>query len=140
MSLVDVAVGKYDVVVAVVNAALCLLAQTVEGLAQSVFSLCALEEYRQLHGIEALVAYVAQNVELGVVKYRVRQTHHLAVCLVWNQYSGAHTADILRQRHYEILAYRVDGGVGNLCKLLAEVVEEHLRTVAQHRKRRVVAH
>ena len=62
----------------------------------------------------------------------MRQAHHLAVCLIGREDACAHTSDILSERHHEFLADGVDGGVGHLCKLLAEVVEEDLRFVAQH--------
>ena len=40
------------------------------------------EEHRQLNGVEALVADVAKYVELGVGKYWMWQTNHLAVGFV----------------------------------------------------------
>ena len=77
---------------------------------------------------------------LRVVQYRMRQAHHLAVRLVGAEYAGTNAADVFGERHHEAFAYGVDGGVGHLGELLAEVVEQQLRTVAQHRQRRVVAH
>ena len=137
---VDVAVGEYDVVVAVIHAALRLLAQVVEGLAQPFLALGALEYDGQLHGVEALVAYVAEYVELRVGEYGVRQAHHLAVGLVGSEDACAHAAYVLAERHHQILAYGVDGRVGDLRELLAEVVEEYLRAVGEHGQGRVVAH
>ena len=95
---------------------------------------------RELYGVEALVAYVAQQVELCVVEYRVRQAHHLAVALARREYSRAHAAYIFGERHYQFLAQGVDGGVGDLGKLLAEIVEQQLVAVAEHGQRSVVAH
>ena len=137
---VDVAVGENDVVVAIVDAALSLLAQVVERLAQTVLALAALEYYRQLHGVEALVSDVAQDVELRVCQYGVGQTHHLAVGLVGCQDACSHATDIFAQRHHEVLPYRVDGRVRDLSKLLAEIVEEDLWLVREHRQRCVVTH
>ena len=68
------------------------------------------------------------------------QSHHLAVRFVGMEDAGTYTSDVFGQRHDQLLPYGVDGRVGDLGKLLAEVVEEHLRPVAQHGKWRVVAH
>ena len=68
------------------------------------------------------------------------QPHHLTVSFIGGKDAGAHAADVLGQAHHEVLTDRVDGGVSNLGKLLPEVVEEYLRTVAEHGQRRVVAH
>ena len=73
------AVAEYDVVVTLVHALLRILAQAVESLAQSVLPLAAFKQDGQLHGVEALVAYVAQDVELRVGEHGVGQAHHLAV-------------------------------------------------------------
>ena len=70
----------------------------------------------------------------------MRQAHHLAVRGIGREDVGAHGADILRERHDQLFAYRVDGGIGHLGKLLAEVVEQQLRAFAHHGQRRVVAH
>ena len=127
MRLVDFAVAQYDVVVAVVNASLSLLAEVVECFAKSFLALAALKYHRQFYRIEAFIAYVAKNVELSVCKNRVGQTHHLAVRLVGRENARTYTAYIFRERHDERLAYGVDGRIGDLCKLLTEIVEEHLR-------------
>src|SRR5450759_6015003 len=42
-----------------------------------------------------------------------------------------------RQRHHELLANRVDRGIGNLREKLPEVGEEELRTPRQDRERRI---
>ena len=138
--LIGLAVGEDDVVVALVHRFLRPAAEVVERLAQAVAAFCSVEEDGQLDGVEALVADVAEDVELGVVQYRMRQAHHLAVGLVGIQDARAHASDILRQAHHQLLADGVDGGVGHLGKLLAEVVEERLRPVGEHGQRRVVAH
>ena len=44
------------------------------------------------------------------------------------------------QRHHDLLAQRIDGRVGDLRELLAEVVVQRARLARQHRQRRVVAH
>ena len=140
MILIDIAVAEDDVVVAVVDAAFGLLAECIERLAQSVFALAALKQHRQLDCVKSLVAYVAQYIELGIGQNGMGQAHHLAIRLVGRENTGAHTTYIFRQRHDQRLADRVDGRVGNLRKLLAEVVEEHLRMAAQYSQRSVVAH
>jgi len=70
----------------------------------------------------------------------MRQSHHLAVALVGIQYARAHTTDVFGEAHDEFLADGVDGRVGNLCELLAEIVEEYLRFVREHGERSVVSH
>ena len=94
----------------------------------------------QLSGLETLVAYVTQYVELSVGKHWLWQTHHLAVAGIGCQNAVSHGTYVFRQTHHQFLTYRVDGWVGDLCKLLTEVVEEHLWTVAQDSKRSIVAH
>ena len=138
--LVDVTVAQYYVVHAFVNRRLCRAAQVLDALAQSARSLLLVEEHRQFLGVEALVADVAEYVELRVGYDRLWQAHHLAVGLVWCQYAAAHASDILGQRHHKLLSDRVDGWVCHLRELLAEVVEEYLRTVAYDSQRSVVAH
>ena len=68
------------------------------------------------------------------------QAHHLAVGLVRIKDACAHAANILCETHYEVLAYGVDGRVGDLCELLTEVIEEYLWLVREYGKRCVVAH
>ena len=135
MLLIHVTVSQDDVVVSFIYRLLSTLAELVERRLQVVG-----EKHRQLDGVEAFVANIAQNVKLRVVQYRVRQTHHLAVRLVGSQNTCSYTSDIFGQRHHQLLANGVDGGVGHLCKLLAEVVEEHLWLVTEHSQRRIVAH
>ena len=68
------------------------------------------------------------------------QPHHLAVGLVGSQNPASHPADILCEAHDQLLSYRVDGGVCHLGELLAEIVEEGLGLLAEHRQRCVVTH
>ena len=116
------------------------MAQVVEGFAQCVAASLPIEEHGQFDGVESLVADVAEDVELGVVEYGVWQTHHLAVGLVGIQYTRSHTAYILREAHHQFLSDGVDGRVGDLGKLLTEIVEENLRSVGEYRQWRIVAH
>ena len=77
---------------------------------------------------------------MRVGQYGLRQPHHLAVRGIRGQYVGPHGTDILRETHHQLLADGVDGRVRHLCKLLAEIVEQHLRAVADDGQRRVVTH
>ena len=140
MCLVDVAVGEDDVVYTLVHALLRLLAEVVDGHLQAALPLRDVEEHRELDGLETLVAYVAEDVELGVGQHRLRQADHLAVALVRSEDVGSHASDVLLERHNQILADRVDGWVGHLGELLAEIVVEYLRAVGQDGQRGVVAH
>jgi len=129
--VIDVAVGEDDIVISVVDALLGVVAQTVDGLVEPLAAhgriSGSLKGHAKLACVETLIADVAQNVELGVGQNRVRQTHHLAVGLVGVEDAGAHTADVLRETHHEVLTNGVDGRVGDLGELLAEVIEEDLR-------------
>ena len=135
MLLIHFAIGKYDVVVTFIYRLLCSLAER----PKCTFQISS-EEHRQLDGVESLVTNVAKDVQLHVVQYRMRQSHHLAVRLVRIQDTGAYTPDIFGERHHKFLTNGVDGRIGHLCKLLSEIVEEDLRSVAQHCERRVIAH
>ena len=98
------------------------------------------EQDGELHGVEPLVTYVAQDIQLCVGQYRMRQAYHFAVCLARQQDVHTHGTDVLAQRHDQFLADRVDGRVGHLGKLLAEIVEQQLRLVGEHGQRGVVPH
>ena len=49
-------------------------------------------------------------------------------------------ADQGHQRHHRFLADRVDGRIGDLGKVLVEIVVKQFRTIRQHRRRNVPAH
>ena len=70
----------------------------------------------------------------------MRQAHHLTVRGIGRQDVGPHSTDIFCQRHDQFLTNGVDGWVCDLRKLLTEIVEEHLWTVADNGQRRVVTH
>ena len=107
---------------------------------QSFFALGGFEEHVELHGIEALVADILKDIQLGIGQDRMWQTDHLAIALVRVQNAGTYTADILGKTHHEVLTDRVDSRVGNLRKLLTEVVEEDLWLVGKHSKRSIITH
>ena len=68
------------------------------------------------------------------------QTDHLAVAFVWVQDAGTYSTDILGKTHHKVLTDGVDGRVGNLSKLLTEVVEENLWLVGKYGKRSIITH
>lgn len=78
----------------------------------------------KLYCIESLVADILKDIQLGIGQDRMWQANHLAVAFVRVQNAGTYTADILGKTHHEVLTDGVDGRVGNLSKLLTEVVEE----------------
>ena len=140
MAGIDVAVAEDDVVHAAIHAFLGTVAEFVDGVAKPAFALADVEHHGQFLSFKTFISYVAEYVELGIGEHRLRQAHHLAVAFVGGEDIGSHSADILGERHHQVLANRVDGGVGNLRKLLSEVVEKYLRTVGNHSKRGVVTH
>ena len=142
MAGIDAAVGKNDIVHAILHRLRRLLAKVVEREAHGLLGVvgAGVEEHGQFDGLETLVTDIAENVELAVVEHRVRQAHHFAMRLVGQENVHAHRADVFRERHDEFLAYGVDGGVGHLRELLPEVVEQELRLAAEHCRGRVVAH
>ena len=137
---VYVAVGQYNVVHAFGDGLFGLLAQTGKRFLQSGASFGCFKQHRQLYGFETLVTDVAENIQLCICQDRVGQPHHFAMAFVGSQYVHAHCADILCERHHQLFTNRIDGRVGDLCKLLAEVVVEQLRSVGKYGKRGVVAH
>ena len=70
----------------------------------------------------------------------MRQAHHLAMAFIGQEDVVAHGANVFRERHHQLLADGVDGRIGDLGKLLTEIVEQQLRSVGEHGQRRVVAH
>ena len=140
MFLVNIAVAEYNVIVAFVYAALGFFAERFKRFAQSFFTFAALEEHRKLDGVESLITNVAENIKLRICKDRVGQTHHLAVRFVGRKDSRTNTTDIFGQRHYQRFADRVDGRVGYLGKLLAEIVEEYLSMAREYSQWCVVTH
>ena len=88
--------------------------------------------------MKTLVTDVAENIQLCICQDRVGQPHHFAMAFVGSQYVHAHCADILGERHHQLFTNRIDGRVSDLCKLLAEVVVEQLRSVGKYGKRGVV--
>ena len=79
MCRVDVTVREDDVVNTIVHTLLSFLAELVNGSPESALALAYIEQHGQFLGLETLVAYVAEYVELGVCQHRLWQTHHLAV-------------------------------------------------------------
>ena len=122
MGGVYVAVGKHDVVHSFVDGFFCLLAEGCQCFLQSLAPFCHFEEQGQFHGLEAFVPDVAENIQLGVVQDGMVQPHHLAMVFAGCQYVHAYGSDVFGQRHYQFFAYRVDRRVGDLGKLLAEIV------------------
>ena len=138
--VVDVAVAEDNVVHTLVHAGLGLMTQIVQCLAQAFLALLHIKENGQFLGIESFIANVTQYVQLCVGQYGLWQAHHLTVRGIRRQDVGTYSADILCEAHHQLLTDGVDGGVGNLRKLLTEVVEQHLRTVGDDCQRRVVTH
>ena len=126
MGLIHATVAQDDVVVTVIHALCSLLAEFIQGLMQSFFALGGFENHVKLDGIESLVADILKDIQLGIGQDRMWQTDHLTVALVWVQNAGTYSTDILGKTHHEVLTDGVDGRVGNLSKLLTEVVEEDL--------------
>ena len=140
MGFIHATVGENDIVVTVIHALGSLLAEFIQSLMQSFFALGGFEEHVELDSIEALVADILKDIQLGIGQDRMRQANHLAVAFVWVQDAGTYSTDILGKTHHEVLTDGVDGRVGNLCKLLTEVVEENLWLVGKHSKRSIITH
>jgi len=140
MGLIHATVGEDDIVVTVIHALCRLLAEFIQSLMQSFFALGGFENHVKLDGIESLVADILKDIQLGVGQDRMWQANHLAVALVRVQDAGTYSSDILGKTHHEVLTDGVDGWVGNLSKLLTEVVEEDLWLVGKHSKRSIITH
>ena len=140
MAAVDVAVAEDDVVHPLIHRCLGSMAEVVESLTKTACTPPDIEEHSQLARLETLVTDIAEDVKLAVCQHGPRQAHHLAVGSVGGQDIFPHGTDVLRQAHHQLLADGVDSRVGHLGKLLTEVVEQHLRTVANDSQRGVVTH
>ena len=140
MGLIHATVAQDDVVVTIIHALGSLLTKFIQCLMQSFFALGGFEEHVEFYCIESLVADILKDIQLGIGQDRMWQTNHLAVALVWVQNAGTYTADILGKTHHEVLTDRVDSRVGNLSKLLTEVVEENLWLVGEYGKWGIITH
>ena len=140
MFFVDASIRKYDVVYSFVYRFFRFLAKFIQSFFQSRTAFCYLKKSRQFHGVESLVSYVAQYVEFGIRKDRMRQTHHLTVTLARHKDVSSYSTDIFCKRHNQLFTNRVDGRVCYLCKLLTEVVEQYLRQFTQYSQRCIVTH
>ena len=140
MCLIHATVAQDDVVVTIIHALCCLLAEFIQSLMQSFFALGSFEEHVEFYCIESLVSDILKDIQLGIGQDRMWQTNHLAVAFVRVQDAGTYSTDILGKTHHEVLTDRVDGRVGNLSKLLTEVVEENLWLVGKHSKRSIITH
>ena len=140
MGFIHATVAQDDVVVAIIHALCSLLAEFIQSLMQSFFALGGFEEHVELYCIESLVSDILKDIQLGIGQDRMWQANHLAVALVRVQNAGTYTTDILGKTHHEVLTDGVDGRVGNLSKLLTEVVEENLWLVGKHGKRSIITH
>ena len=140
MGGIHVAVGQDEVVGPFRHRFFRPAAQFRQGFLQSGLAPACGEEHRQLDGLEALVADVAEDIQLRVGQNGMRQAYHLAMALVGLEDVVAHGTDVLRQRHHQFLADGVDGRIGDLGELLAEIVEQQLRQVREDGQGRVVAH
>ena len=49
-------------------------------------------------------------------------------------------SDVTLERHDDLLANRIDGGIGNLREKLPEVIVNHSRLVAKTGKRGIITH
>ena len=140
MGLIHTTVAQDDVVIAIIHALGSLLAEFIQSLMQSFFALGGFENHVKLYCIESLVADILKDIQLGIGQDRMWQANHLAVAFVRVQNAGTYTADILGKTHHEVLTDGVDGRVGNLSKLLTEVVEEDLWLVGEYGKRGIITH
>ena len=68
------------------------------------------------------------------------QTYHLTVCLIRLKNTCTYSTNIFSKTHYKILSYWVDSRVGNLSKLLTEIIKEYLWFVTQHSQRSIITH
>ena len=64
----------------------------------------------------------------------------MAVALIRRKDARTYATDIFGETHYKFLTYRVDGRIGDLCELLAEIVEEDLWLVGNNSQRSVITH
>ena len=140
MGFIHATVGENNIVVSVVYTLGSLLAEFVQSFVQSFFAFDGLKEHVELHGIEALVADILKNIQLGVGQDRMWQTHHLAIALIGVQNARTYATYVLGETHHKVLTDGVDGRVGNLCKLLTEVVKENLWLVGKYGKWSVITH
>ena len=131
MCRIHILVAQDDVVYAVNDRLFGLFTELVQGGFQPFTALCCFEQHRELDGLEAFIADIAKNIQLCVCQYRMGEAYHFAMGLVRSQDIASYGADILRQAHHQLFAERVDRRVRHLCELLAEVVEEDLRTVGE---------
>ena len=97
------------------------------------------EERRQRNRPQSRIGDTAQRGHRLLRKHRLGDANLLRV-LGGLLEQIALRPEVHRQRHHELLANRIDRGIGNLREHLPEVRGEELRTLRQNRERRVVPH
>src|SRR5574344_225278 len=140
MFLIYVTVAQDDIVVPLVHTRFCFLAEVIQCFAQTFLTFAAFKENRQFYGVEALITDVTEYIELGICQNRMGQAHHLTVGLVRIQNTGTYSADIFCQTHHQFLTDGVDGRVGDLRKLLTEIVKENLWLVREYSQWSIITH
>ena len=136
----DALVADNDVVKSVVDGFFGLVAKAFDGAAHAVGTFGYGEHHIERQGAKTFVGNVFQNVEFGVGDDGRFQFYHFAQLGCGVRNVAVDRPDETLQRHDGLFAQRVDGRIGYLCKLLAEIVEKTVRFVRKNGQRRVVAH
>ena len=140
MGIVRFTVGQDNIVDAFIYTFFCLLAQRGNSFLQTVSSFGSVVEHRKLYRFKSFVANVAKQIQLCIGQYGVIQSYHLAMLCIGSQDIHAYSSDIFGERHDQFFADRIDRRVGDLGKLLAEIVEQQLWPVAQYSQGSIVTH
>ena len=140
MGLVDTAVTQYDIVDAGIDRLLSFATQIFQGIGHPLNAFLLVKQDGENLCVESLVAYVAEGIKLCVSKNRLWQTHHLAVVFAGSENVHSYRTNIFGERHDKFFAYRVNGRVGDLSKLLTEVIEKQLWTVRKYCQLGIIAH
>ncbi len=134
---VNAAVGQHEHHGAAAHGLDRVLGQGLHGVLQR----AGMDVVVEVHAFDAegILGLVAQLAELGLGQHR--GVGHQTVGVVRGLLEQVLlAAEAGLQRHHDALAERVDRRVGDLGKLLAEVVEQRTGVAGEHRERRVVAH
>ena len=113
------------------------VAQALDGIFQAGFG--GVIHCVEHHMFVMLLRQAQQLLHIGIKQHRRFEVHAVAHALGFEKHAHF-AADAGGQAHHMRFTQRVDRRIGDLCKILAEIIVNQARPLAEHGKRRIIAH